>query len=67
MHDNNPLTLYHTILTLIEPEEEGFLYARQRRDILWDHPCCPGGRRPFLCPEHISKTILAMVMKFVGG
>ena len=23
-----------------------------------------GGRRPVLCPEHISKTILAMVMKF---
>ena len=23
-----------------------------------------GGRRPVLCPEHISKTILAKVMKF---
>ena len=25
-----------------------------------------GGRRPLLCPEHISKTILATVMKFHG-
>ena len=26
----------------------------------------PGGQGPVLCPEHISKTILAMVMKFCG-
>ena len=26
-----------------------------------------GGRRPVLCPEHISKTTLARVMKFHGG
>ena len=26
----------------------------------------PGGRRPVLCPEHISKTTLARVMKFHG-
>ena len=25
-----------------------------------------GGRRPVLCPEHISKTTLARVMKFHG-
>ena len=25
-----------------------------------------GGRSPVLCPEHISKTILATVMKFHG-
>ena len=25
-----------------------------------------GGGRPVLCPEHISKTILATVMKFCG-
>ena len=25
-----------------------------------------GGGRPLLCPEHISKTILAMVLKFHG-
>ena len=25
-----------------------------------------GGGRPFLCPEHISKTIPATVMKFCG-
>ena len=25
-----------------------------------------GGWRPLLCPEHISKTILATVMKFHG-
>ena len=25
-----------------------------------------GGRRPVLCPEHISKTILPRVMKFHG-
>ena len=25
-----------------------------------------GGRRPLLCPEHISKTILGTVMKFHG-
>ena len=25
---------------------------------------CACRRRPVLCPEHISKTILAMVMKF---
>ena len=40
-----------------------FLYARQRRDVLQDHPWCPGGV-PILCPEHISKTMLATVMKF---
>ena len=43
-----------------------FLYARRRRDVLWDHPCWAGGRRPVLCPEHISKTTLARVMKFHG-
>ena len=35
-----------------------FLYARRRRDVLWDHPWQPGG--------HISKIILARVMKFHG-
>ena len=25
-----------------------------------------GGRRPVLCPEHISKTTVARVMKFHG-
>ena len=47
-----------------------FLYARQRRDILWDHPWRAGvrvgGRRPVLCPKHISKTTLPRVMKFHG-
>ena len=47
-----------------------FLYARQRWDVLWDHPWQAGGRasgrRPVLCPEHISKTTLAWVMKFHG-
>ena len=51
-----------------------FLYARQRRDVLWDHPwraggwvgVRAGGRCPVLCPEHISKTTLARVMKFHG-
>ena len=47
-----------------------FLYARRRRDVLWDHPWRaggrPGGRRPVLCPEHISKTTLPRVMKFHG-
>ena len=42
------------------------LYARRRRDILWDHLWRAGGRRPVLCPEHISKTTLARVMKFHG-
>ena len=26
----------------------------------------PSGQRPVLCPEHISKTTLARVMKFHG-
>ena len=43
-----------------------FLYTRRRQDILWDHPWRVGGQRPVLCPEHISKTVLAMVMKFCG-
>ena len=43
-----------------------FLYARRRRDVLWDHPWRAGGRRPVLCPEHVSKTTLAKVMKFHG-
>ena len=43
-----------------------FLYARRRREVLWDHPWRAGGRRPFLCLEHISKTTLARVMKFHG-
>ena len=56
------------------PVFTNFLYARQRRDVLWDHPwraggqagVWAGGRRPVLCPEHISKTTLARVMKFHG-
>ena len=47
-----------------------FLYARRRRDVLWDRPwrvgVQAGGRHPVLCPEHISKTTLARVMKFYG-
>ena len=43
-----------------------FLYAPRRRDVLWDHPWRAGGWRPVLCPEHISKTTLARVMKFHG-
>ena len=43
-----------------------FLYAHRRRDVLWDHPWRAGGRRPVLCPEHISKTTLPRVMKFHG-
>ena len=43
-----------------------FLYARRRWDVLWDHAWRAGGRRPVLCPEHISKTTLARVMKFHG-
>ena len=47
-----------------------FSYARRRRDVLWDHPwragVWAGGRHPVLCPEHISKTTLAKVMKFHG-
>ena len=35
-----------------------FLCGPRRRDVLWDHP--------ILCPEHISKTILATVMKLHG-
>ena len=42
-----------------------FLYARLRQDILWDHPG-RGGGVPILCPEHISKTMLATIMKFHG-
>ena len=38
-----------------------FLYARRRRDVLCDHPWRAG---PILYPEHISKTMLAAVMKF---
>ena len=33
---------------------------------IMDHPWRAGGRRPLLCPEHISKTVLATVMKFYG-
>ena len=40
------------------------LYGTRRRDVLWDHPWLASGRRPVLCPEHISKTILVMVMDF---
>ena len=44
-----------------------FLYACRRRDVLWDPLGVRAGRRrPILCPEHISKTILVMVMKFSG-
>ena len=41
--------------TFYTPVEDGTYYGITR-----------GGRRPVLCPEHISKTTLARVMKFHG-
>ena len=41
-----------------------FLYTRRRWDVLCDHPW--RAVSPILCPEHISKTMLATVMKFHG-
>ena len=49
----------------IAQNEQFHLFIRpSKTDVLWDHPWRPGG--PILCPEHISKTMLAMVMKFHG-
>ena len=46
------LTVFQTFDTAVE---DGTYYGITR-----------GGRRPVLCPEHISKTTLARVMKFHG-
>ena len=45
------------------PVEDGTYYGITRggRAGVW-----AGGLRPVLCPEHISKTTLARVMKFHG-
>ena len=44
---------------IVRNEHFSFLYARQRRDVLCDHPWRTGvqacGRRSVLCPEHIYK------------
>ena len=43
-------------------------YAPVEDYVLWDHQWHRGGagRVPILCPEHISKTMLAIIIKFHG-
>ena len=50
-----PMEVNHIKLNFYTPVEDGRYYGITR-----------GGRRPVLCPEHISKTTLARVMKFHG-
>ena len=52
-HPWSPFNNFYT------PVEEGMYYGITRGERA-------GGRRPLLCPEHISKTNLARVMKFHG-
>ena len=48
------------------PDEDG-MYYRITLASRQGGGCRPGGRAsPILCPEHISKTILAKVMKLLG-
>ena len=49
------LVAHRTGAPFYTPVEDGTYYGITR-----------GGRRPVLCPEHISKTTLARVMNFHG-
>ena len=61
----NLMELHSYIVYLKFHHMQLFLYACQRRDVLCYHPWREGGY-PILCPEHISKTMLATVMKLHG-
>ena len=52
-------SLFSSLINFYTPVEDGTYYGITRDGRA-------GGRRPVLCPEHISKTILPRVMKFHG-
>ena len=52
-----------TVKSFYTPVEDGTYYGITHGGRVGGRA---GGRRPLLCPEHISKTILATVMKFHG-
>ena len=54
---------YQELCPFYTPVEDGTYYGITRGGRAGVQA---GGRRPVLCPEHISKTTLARVMKFHG-
>ena len=46
-------------------DKEGIFIRQSKTGSIMGSPVV-GGRRPVLCLEHISKTVLARVMKFHG-